>query len=63
MKDGIIDRIKGEVNQLVDNRNSELEDRKRTERSLAVFNLPEHNQTNGKEIKEANEFDIFMRMQ
>ena len=58
MKDDIIDSLKGEVNQLVDIRNRELEDRKRRELNLTVFNLPEHSKQSGQENREEDEIDF-----
>ena len=58
MKDDIIESIKGEVNQLVDNRSRELDDRKRRELNLAIFNLPEHRNRSGRENKTDDELDF-----
>ena len=43
MKTEILDEIKQGVNEIVDKRNSELEDRKRRGLNLTTFNLPEYN--------------------
>ena len=58
MRDDIIESIKGEVNQLVDNRSRELDDRKRRELNLTKFNLPEHRNRSGRENKTDDEFDF-----
>ena len=58
MKADIIDSIKGEVNQLVDSRSKELEDRKIMELNITVFNLPEYNNCSGQDNKEEDELDF-----
>ena len=58
MKDDIVDSLKGELSLLVDSRCRELDDRKRRELNLTVFNLPEHNKGNGQENRIHNERDI-----
>ena len=47
MRNDIIESIKGEVNKLVDNCSGELDDRKRRELNLTIFNLPEHRNRSG----------------
>lgn len=46
------------VNNLVDTRHVELEDRKRGESNIVLFNLPEHNFIVGLTNKHAGEADI-----
>ena len=58
MKDDIVDSLKGELSLLVDSRCRELDDRKRRELNLTVFNLPEHNKGNGQENRIHDERDI-----
>ena len=43
MKTEILDEIKQGVNEILDRRNSELQDRKKRELNVTIFNLPEHN--------------------
>ena len=52
MKEDIITILKADIKIVVDARNKELEDRKRREMNLTVFNLQEHNLGNGPETKE-----------
>ena len=59
MKDEIIDSLKQDINKVVDTRNKELEDRKRRELNLTVFNLTEHNHELGTDNKTADQQDIF----
>ena len=47
MKADILEEIKGGIDTMVDARNKELEDRKRRELNIAIFNLAEHNHENG----------------
>ena len=47
MKEDMIESIKGEVSLLVDNCSRELDDRKRRELNLTIFNLPEHRNRSG----------------
>ena len=58
MKDDMVDSLKGELSLLVDSRCRELDDRKRRELNLIVFNLPEHNKGNGQENRIQDERDI-----
>lgn len=58
MKDDIISSLKSDINSMVDARNSELEDRKRRELNLTVFNLAEKNFPSGGDNKRADETDI-----
>ena len=58
MKDDIITSLKSDINTIVDARNRELENRKRHELNLTVFNLPEHNHLTGLDNKRADESDI-----
>ena len=54
MKDEICQSLKEDVNKLVDARNSELEDRRRRESNITLFNLREHNFPTGQENKTAD---------
>lgn len=47
MKSDILDELKEDIDRLVDTRNKELEDRKRREMNITIFNLEEHNYENG----------------
>ena len=58
MKEDIITSLKADINTVVDARNKELEDRKRRDMNLTVFNLQEHNFGNGPDNKRADENDI-----
>ena len=58
MKGEIIDSIRNDIDKLVDNRNRELEDRRRRDHNIVCFNLPEHNSPIGTENKEKNESDV-----
>ena len=58
MKDEIISSLKTDIETLVDTRNRELEDRKRRELNLTVFNLCEHNLGSGTDNRRADENDI-----
>ena len=58
MKSSIIESIKGDIYSVVDQRNKELEDRKRRELNLTIFNLDEHQHRSGVENKQADEQDI-----
>ena len=58
MKEDIITSLKTDINTVVDARNKELEDRKRRDMNLTVFNLQEHNFGNGPDNKRADENDI-----
>lgn len=60
MKDEIVSSVKEDISKLVDARHSELEDRKRRETNITIFNLPEHNFTTGSENKKADEQDFNM---
>lgn len=55
MKDDIIQSLKDDINTVVDKRTRELEDRKRRENNITLFNLPEHNFENVVESKKADE--------
>ena len=50
--------IKEDINGLVDSRTSELEDRRRRELNITVFNLPEHNNPLGSDNKREDEADM-----
>ncbi|MEW8544373.1 MAG: hypothetical protein AB2693_12635 [Candidatus Thiodiazotropha sp.] len=58
MKEGIVTEIKGDINKIVDLRNKELEDRKRRELNLVIFNLKEHTCESGHENKRRDEQDF-----
>ena len=52
MKSSIVESIKGDIYSVVDQRNKELEDMKRRELNLTVFNLEEHQHRSGVENKQ-----------
>ena len=58
MKDQIVDSLKLDINKLVDSRSRELEDRKRRELNVTVFNLREHDYELGRDNKNADEQDM-----
>ena len=58
MKEEIINSLKVDINSVVDKRNLELEDRKRRELNITIFNLMEHSSDNTSENKKADELDI-----
>lgn len=58
MKEEILESVKQGIDIMVDTRNKELEERKRREFNLAVFNLPEHNNEVGNMNKLADESDF-----
>ena len=58
LKSDIIDSIKEDIKGLVDGRNSELEDRRRRELNLRVFNLPGHNNLLGCDNEREDEADM-----
>ena len=58
MKSDIINSTKEDINGLVDSKNSELEDRRRRELNLTVFNLPEHNNPLGSDNKREDVADM-----
>ena len=58
MKDEIIDSLKEDINKVVDTRNRELEDRKRREMNITIFNLLEHDSDSGSDNKRADESDV-----
>ena len=58
LKSDIIDSIKEDINALVDSRHSELEDRRRRELNITVFNLPEHNNPLDSDNKREDEADM-----
>ena len=45
--EGILNELKSDINTLVDSRSRELEDRKRRELNITLFNLKEHNNAAG----------------
>ena len=47
-----------DVNKLVDDRNSELEDSRRRETNITLFDLPEHKFPSGQENKDADGQDF-----
>ena len=58
MKGEIIDSIRNDIDKLVDNRNRELEDRRRRDHTIVCFNSPEHNSPIGTENKGKDESDV-----
>ena len=58
MKADILEEIKGGIDTMVDARNKELEDRKRRELNIAIFNLAEHNHENGFDNKKCDENNV-----
>ena len=58
LKEEIINSLKGDIHSVVDNRNKELEDRKRRELNLTIFNLKEHNNDSGLDNEKEDEIDI-----
>lgn len=58
MKDEIVSSVKEDISKLVDARHSELEDRRRRETNITIFNLIEHNFPTGNENKKADEEDF-----
>ena len=58
LKADIIESLKGDISTVVDIRSRELEDRKRRETNLTIFNLKEHTYENGADNKRADEEDI-----
>ena len=59
MKEEIIESLKGDPENLVDAaRTKELDDRRRRDCNLVLFNLPEHRSQNTKENKKGDEEDV-----
>ena len=58
MKDEIVSSVKENIIGLVDARHSKLEDRKRRETNITIFNLTEHNFATGSENILADEQDF-----
>ena len=58
MKVEICNSVKEDINKLVDARNSELEDRRRRETNITLFNLREHNLPTGQDNKAADAEDF-----
>ena len=58
MKNEIIESMREDVNQLVDSRNRELEDRRRREQNVTIFNMPEHTAREGQTNKDLDEADV-----
>ena len=58
MKDQIIDSLKQDIHKVVDARSKELEDRKRRETNITIFNLIEHNHELGSDNKTADQQDV-----
>ena len=50
--------MREDVNQLVDSRNRELEDRRRREQNVTIFNMPEHTAREGQTNKDLDEADV-----
>ena len=55
MKNETIESMKEDVNQFVDSRNRELEDRRRREQNVTIFNMPEHTAREGQTNKDLDE--------
>ena len=58
LKVEIIDSFMEDINKVVDTRNRELEDRKRREMNITIFNLLAHDSDSGSESKRADELDV-----
>ena len=58
MKEEIIESLKGDLENLVDARTKELDDRRRRDCNLVLFNLPEHRSQNTEENKKGDEEDV-----
>lgn len=58
IKTDVLQDLKVDIDTLVDKRHRELEDRKRRELNITVFNLLEHNNPSGLENKRQDEEDI-----
>ena len=58
MKEDVLVHIKIDVNKLVDQRNKELEDRKRREVNLVIFNLNENTHESGHVNEQRDEEDF-----
>ena len=58
MKTSIPDDFRGGIDRLVDNNNRELEDRKRRDLKIKMYNLEEHDHDNGIDSKEEDENDV-----
>lgn len=58
MKEGILSDLKLDINKIVDSRTRELEERKRRELNLTIFNLEEHNSETGLDNKRDDEEDF-----
>lgn len=58
MKEEIYNSLKDDINNLVDARNNELEDRRRRENNITLFNLQEHNFPTGQENKATDAEDF-----
>lgn len=55
MKEEVLSSLTGEITNIVDKRNKEVEERKRREANILVFNLPENESSTGSENKKADE--------
>ena len=62
-KDEILENIEDKISSIVDKRNKELEDRRRREFNIVVFNLPEVQSKNGLENKEHDENNMKKKIQ
>ena len=58
MKAEIISSLKDDINKLVDTRHGEMEERKRRESNIVIFNKPEHNFPKGTTNKSADKYDV-----
>ena len=58
MKEEIIESLKGDLENLVDARTKELDDRRRRDCNLVLFNLPKHRSQNTEENKKGDEVKL-----
>ena len=54
----ILEELKGDINDMVDVRTKEMEERKRRENNLVLFNLSEHREASGIDNKRKDEEDV-----
>lgn len=58
VKQEILEKLKGDINDMVDVRTKEMEERKRRENNLVLFNLLEHRENSGLDNKRKDEDDV-----
>ena len=58
VKHEILEELKGDINDMVDVRTKEMEERKRRENNLVLFNLSEHREASGIDNKRKDEEDV-----